>query len=144
VAPLAAAAIGFGAPAASAAPGANCGAYPPGQMYGMRVSANNSKERAVRVPIGQTVSLAARVYRGGENCSGRRVALFVHGPGEFASNGEAAYHLSGYATTDAFGLARIDKTVINSFRWYFGYTSDNGTGVIDTRGADRLVLAIRS
>jgi hypothetical protein len=138
---LAAVMVG-GASPATAAPGSNCGAYPPGNAYGMRANTNGITARAVPVRLGNTVRLTVRVFRNGENCSGRSVRFYVHGPREFR-NGVAAYHLSATAVTNADGLAVVTKRVINSFRWYAAYTSDNGTGTIDSRGADRLVQAIR-
>lgn len=137
-APLAA--VALSAPA-SAQPGSECGAYPPGNAYGLRGSHNGSSARHITVPKGGNVDLAARVFRNGENCSGRSVTLFVHGPRDFNRDGSPAYHVSGYATTDSFGLAHVNKTVSTSFRWYFGYTSDNGTGIATNRGADMLVIA---
>ncbi|GAC1611908.1 MAG: hypothetical protein NVS3B26_29460 [Mycobacteriales bacterium] len=137
-APLLAVTVGLGAPALAA--GSDCGAYPPGSAYGLRASTNHVADRYVTVRRGASVMLTARVFRNGVNCSGRRVDFFVHGPGEF-SNGQAAYHYSGSATTDSNGIAVLTKTVVNDFRWYAGYTSDNGTGVVNTRGADRDVIA---
>jgi hypothetical protein len=133
---LAALMVGTGSPA-SAAPGANCGSYPPGNAYGIRASTNHSTARTVTVKRGASVLFTARVFRNGENCSGRSVKFFVHGPGE------AGYHLSAAATTDSTGLAVVTKTVTTSFRWYAAYTSDNGTGVASSRGADRLVQVVR-
>lgn len=143
IAPLAALGI-VGAAPASAQPGSNCGSYPPGQAYGMR--ANVSGTIATRVTqrrIGDSVALSARVFRGGENCSGRSVRFYVHGPREFNSDGSSRYHLTGTSTTDANGIAIVTRTVINSFRWYAEYSSDNGTGVATSRGADRLIQAVR-
>jgi hypothetical protein len=139
VAPLAALMIGTGSPA-MAAPGANCGSYPPGSAYGIRANTNGVTARVVTVKKGKTVRFTARVFRNGENCSGRLVRFYVHGPREF-SNGVALYHQSGQATTNADGLAIITKTVVNNFRWYAAYASDNGTGTASSRGADRLVQA---
>jgi hypothetical protein len=140
VAPLAALAIGTGSPA-MAQPGANCGAYPPGQAYGIRANTNHITADVVRVRRGGTVLFTARVFRGGENCSGRSVVFFVHGPGEFV-NGVAAYHRSGSAVTDGDGIAVLSRTVVNSFRWYAAYQSDNGTGIASTRGGNRLVQVV--
>jgi hypothetical protein len=140
VAPLAALMVGTGSPA-SAAPGPNCGSYPPGNAYGIRATTNHVAQSVTRVRRGGSVLFTARVFRNGENCSGRSVQFFVHGPGEF-TNGVAGYHLSATAVTDADGIAVVSKTVINSFRWYAAYTSDNGTGIASTRGGDRLIQAV--
>jgi hypothetical protein len=137
-APLLMLAGAVGSPA-SATPGPNCGDYPAGQKYEIRASTNHSTARTVTVPKGTTVSLTARVLRNKENCSGRRVSFFVHGPGEFNADGSSKYHLTGQATTDADGIAILKKTAVNNFRWYAGYTSDNGTGTVSSKGADRLV-----
>jgi hypothetical protein len=141
IAPLAALSIATGAPA-SAQPGANCGAYPPGNAYGIRATSNHVAQRVTPVRRGNSVLFTARVFRNGENCSGRSVSFFVHGPHEFNADGSAAYHLSAKATTDADGIAVYSKTVINSFRWYAAYQSDNGTGIVSTRGGDRLIQAV--
>lgn len=131
----------IGAAPASAQPGANCGAYPPGNAYGIRASTNGVPLAVTRVRRGNTVLFTARVFRNGENCSGRSVVFFAHGPREFNADGSAAYHVSARATTDADGLAVVTKTVTNSFRWYAAYQSDNGTGIASTRGGNRLVQA---
>jgi hypothetical protein len=138
VAPLALLAVGIGSPA-SAAPGPNCGDYPAGQRYQIRASTNHSTARTVTVAKGSTVSLTARVLRGNENCSGRSVSFFLHGPGEFNADGSSAYHLTGKATTNADGIAILQKKAVNNFRWYASYASDNGTGIASSKGADRLV-----
>jgi hypothetical protein len=140
VAPLAALMIGTGSPAL-AAPGPNCGSYPAGQSYGIRANTNHITAEVVTVHKGATVLFTARIFRGGENCSGRLVVFFVHGPGEFV-NGVAAYHRSGSAVTDGDGIAVLSKTAVNSFRWYAAYTSDNSTGIVSTRGGNRLVNVI--
>jgi hypothetical protein len=131
----------IGAAPANAQPGANCGSYPPGQAYGIRATTNHVAQTVTQVKKGGTVLFTARVFRGGENCSGRSVVFFVHGPGEFV-NGVPGYHVSARATTDANGIAVYSKTVLNSFRWYAAYQSDNGTGIVSTRGGDRLVQAV--
>lgn len=142
LAPLMALSIATGAPA-SAAPGANCGSYPPGNAYGLRANiAGTVGVRVTRVKKGNTVTMTARVFRNGEVCSGRKVGFWIHGPREFYSDGSPKYHLTGTATTDGNGIASLSRTVINSFRWYADYVSDNGTGVVNTRGADRLVQAV--
>jgi hypothetical protein len=132
----------MGVSSASAQPGSNCGAYPPGNAYGMRVSVNgNNVVRSVKIEKGDDVVLGARVFRNGENCSGRSVKFYVHGPGENNPDGSAKYHLSAIVPTDETGLAEANKEVKNSFRWYATYTSDNGTGTVSTRGGDRLIQA---
>lgn len=144
LAPLAALSIATGAPA-SATPGPNCGDYPAGQAYGIRATTNHVAQAVTQVPKGHTVLFTARVFRGGENCSGRTVGFYVHGPREFVTiDGQRipAYHLSGSAVTDGDGIAVLSKTVINSFRWYAAYNSDNGTGTASTRGGDRLIQAV--
>ncbi|MBK5306425.1 MAG: hypothetical protein JJD92_07035 [Frankiaceae bacterium] len=138
---LAAVMVG-GASPATAQPGANCGAYPPGNAYGIRANTNGITARVVQVRTGSTVRFTARVFRNGENCSGRRVVFFVHGPREFNADGSSAYHASASAITDNTGLAVVIKTVSNSFRWYAGYSSDNGTGIASTKGGDRLIQAV--
>lgn len=128
---------------ASAEPGANCGSYPPGNAYGLRANvAGTVGVRVTRVRTGGAVTLTARVFRNGEVCSGRKVGFWIHGPREFYPDGTAKYHLTGTAVTDGNGIASITRTVSNSFRWYAEYSSDNGTGVASSRGADRLVQAV--
>jgi hypothetical protein len=134
---LTALSVGTGAPA-MAAPGPNCGAYPPGHAYAIDTSSNFGSGRVVTVRRGAGILLFATISRNGENCSGRLVRFFVHGSREFR-NGVPAYHLSATATTDSDGLAIVAKRATASFRWYAGYQSDNGTGVASSRGADRLV-----
>jgi hypothetical protein len=140
-APLLALSVATGSPA-TAQPGANCGAYPPGHAYGIRATTNHGPARTVTAKRGNSVLLTARVFRNGENCSGRSVKFFVHGPNEFNGDGSPRYHLTGSAVTDANGIAVLSRRVINSFRWYASYDSDNGTGTTTTRGADRLIAAI--
>jgi hypothetical protein len=128
---------------ASAEPGPNCGSYPPGNAYGLRANvAGTVGVRVTRVAKGHTVVLTARVFRNGEVCSGRKVGFWIHGPREFYPDGTPKYHLTGSAITDGRGIASISRTVINSFRWYAEYVSDNGTGVVNRRGADRLIQAV--
>ncbi len=108
---------------AVAAPGANCGDYPAGLAYQIRVSPAGRT-----VDPGSKVVLSARVLRNGEVCSGREVRFYTHGPREFKIvNGRRlpAYHLSGTDVTDGTGLASITVTSINDFRFFGSYNADN-------------------
>ena len=121
----AAAALGTAAPA-SANPGSNCGAYPPGQAYGMRVSPGYAK-----VHHGAVVSLSARVFRGGENCSGRAVGFYRR----YA--GQSQFHLDYRTVTDSDGLSSVAVTAVRDFRFYGNYNSSPST--IGARSPGALV-----
>jgi hypothetical protein len=110
-------AIGTAAPA-SANPGANCGAYPPGQTYGIRVSPGFAK-----VHRGAIVRLSARVFRGGENCSGRSVGFYRRYAGQLS------FHLdTGFkGVTDADGLTSVPATVTRDFRYFGNYNNTPST-----------------
>ena len=118
-------AVGTATPA-SAAPGANCGAYPPGQAYGMRVSPGYAK-----VNRGAIVRLSARVYRGGENCSGRSVGIYRR----YA--GQTQFHLDFRLVTNADGLAETRTAVVRDFRFFGNYNSSAST--VGARSAAGLV-----
>lgn len=108
-------AIGTATPA-SAAPGANCGAYPPGQAYGMRINPGYAK-----VHPGTIVRLSARVYRGGENCSGRAVGFYRR----YA--GQVLFHLDFRTLTNADGLSEVRTAAVRDFRFFGNYNSSSNT-----------------
>ncbi|GAC1441318.1 MAG: hypothetical protein NVSMB55_08760 [Mycobacteriales bacterium] len=116
---LAVTAVGAATPA-SAASGSDCGAYPPGQSYGMRISPGYAQ-----VHPGAIVSLAARVYRGGDNCSGRAVGFYRR----FA--GQIQFHLDYRAVTGstfpADGLATVRLAAVRDFRFFGNYNSSANT-----------------
>jgi hypothetical protein len=125
-----AAAVTLSAAPATAAESA-CGHYPPGNAYGLR--GGNGKHDG-------KVDLNARVTYPGtpeKHCGGKSVSYFVSGNNEVTrdSSGRVTgrkYHLSGGATSNADGLARLTKTAPRNnrqaFYWYAAYASDNGTG----------------
>jgi hypothetical protein len=126
---------------AIAEPGPNCGAYPAGLAYQIRVS----RTPGGKVGRNSPVTLFARVLRNGEICSQRNVRFYTHGPSpaEFkVENGRRLpiYHLSGSDTTDSTGLARLTVTSINDFRFFASYnmtSAENGgsIAVSNARGA---------
>lgn len=121
---------------ATAAPGSNCGAYPPGQAYGIRRNPNYAL-----VNRGAVVSLSARVFRGGENCSERRVGFYQRnrGASQFAlPEANKTTTLNGGTAT---GLAIVKVRANDDFRWFANYNSS--ASVIGARSSGALVQVRR-
>ena len=119
---------------AVAAPGAICGAYPAGQIVSLvarsfprptpTIRNGQSAEPSAKVRPGATISLVARVTRGGEACYPKTVAFYLK------ARDSSDYVFSGSVTTNTAGDAIINKAVNNGdFRWearFANRTSDRG------------------
>jgi hypothetical protein len=122
----------------------NCGQYPPGRNFGMRVSPDprtaGGAPIAVVKPLNTYITLSSRLFRNGQPCPHTPVQFYFHGPTDFqviSGKRVPVYHAHPAVYTDSQGLATTSVKVINDFRWFADYNEDPtaNKAIFSTQGA---------